>query len=482
MKAIIYKKTTLESVFATQMRFVDMSVGKTNVYSLKEVMLHWLDNRRNIKRKWYINKFVNGKERMNILEVLILICEDIKLCDKIINLIRKSERDAVIELIHKKFPKISTTQALGIANMKISGLSKTALSEYRVEREGLKKDLKEWDSLIHSRKKIDKIIIDELTDAIRKYHKPRRSRIEKYHASKEENAMVSDRDYVLVFTAHSNIKKLPADVESIGELMPGDDPVQTIRINNRESIILFDKQGFVHCLNVSDIPETSLKSRGLNLSQYVSINGEIISIIPKKDITAKSHFVFITKNGFIKKTECSQYAFKSSVKGIVFKDKSDELVSVIHGKASNNIIIYTKRGFGIRFNTSDFSATSRAAAGVIAMNLEGKDYVLGMTPVSKADTHIMIMTEKGFGKVSSLDSFNTSKRRGEVVILTSLNKDDSIMTVKACHPDDNFLFIMKERVDKIPFDEFPELTRQHRGKKLITVRKGEQIIRCLKNA
>jgi hypothetical protein len=56
------------------------------------------------------------------------------------------------------------------------------------------------------------------------------------------------------------------------------------------------------------------------------------------------------------------------------------------------------------------------------------------------------------------------------------------MTVKACNPDDNFLFIMKERVDKIPFDEFPELTRQHRGKKLITVRKGEQIIRCLKNA
>jgi DNA gyrase subunit A len=459
------------------MRYVDMQQGKTKVYTLKEIMMHWLNNRRTIKRKIFINKFVNGKERLNLLDVLVKICEDKKLCDSIISLIRKSERDAVVELIHKKFD-ISTTQALGIANMRISGLSKTSLAEYREEYRRLVKDIKEWDDLIHSPKKIDKIIIKELEDAIRKYDKPRRSRVVKYNAAKEENAMISDKDYVIIFTQKGYIKKLPADTKSVGELMAGDEPIYSTYINNRESVVLFDKAGYVHPVNISSIPECSVKSKGLNLSQYVSINGEIIAVIPKNQITDRSHFIFVTKKGFIKKSECKQYALKNSVKGINLKD--DELVSAIHGKSNSNVIIYTRNGLGVRIDTSEFVATSRNAAGVIGINLKPGDFVIGMTVVRKNDTHILVMSERGCGKVCSLDALPTSKRRNEPLILSAIGKGDSITSILSCNESSKFIIVTKDNAVPMYFDQFPELTRNHKGKKVVKVGRGDSIIRSIR--
>lgn len=478
MKAMLYKKTALESVFGTQMRYVDMQRGKASIYNLKEIMMYWLNNRRNVKRKFYINKFVNGKERVNILEVMIDICQDEKFLQAVIKLIRKSKRDELAEVIHERYPNVSTTQAMGLAKMRLEQFSETALSEHRLELKTLIKNLEEWDKIIHSAKKIDKIIIKELEEAIAKYDTPRKCRIEKYVADEDGSSLISDRDYILVVTRNGYVKKLPPNAKDIGDFNPGDDPIMTYKANNRETIIAFDEKGMVHPICVNDITETPAGTKGVSLSQYIHLAGQIVSILRKDDITEKSHFIFVTKNGMIKKTDCAKFGFKKSVASILLK-KDDKLVDVLHGKSNTNVIIYTKKGYGTRFNTNEFQATSRMSGGVIGINLEENDEVIGLTKVHKKDDYIMVMTAKGMGKVCSLDSFATEKRRGSVVQLATLIRSDEIVSVIACSETANFLIIMKNDAVKVPFDEFSELTRNHYGKKVVGVRRGDLIIRCL---
>ena len=479
MKAILYKKTSLESVFSVQMRYVDMQQGKPLLYSLKDIMLSWIDNRRTVKRKYYINKFVLAKERLNILNILIDICEDDDLVDRIIKLIRKSARDELIQVLNDTY-KISTTQARGLCKIRVEELSKTSHDEYKVEKLKLEQEIPQLDSIIHSSKKIDKKIIEELESAIRKYNKPRRCRVVKYKPENDElEKVIPSSEHVLVITSKGFIKKLPHNTQDIGELNPGDDPIQTLKINNKDMVILFDRGGMVHKLNVYDVPDTPIKSRGLTLSQFVRFKGSIVSVMAKSDFTENSYFIFVTKYGMIKKTECSKYAFKTSVASIILKDK-DELVSVIHGKDNSDIIIFTKNGNGTRFETNSMTSTSRMSAGVIGINLDADDEVLGLTIVRKNDTHIMVMTERGFGKVCSLDSFSSGKRRGQVLKLTSLIGDDKIVEVISCNSESTFLVVLKTGTQYMNFSDFTELTRTHYGKKVVSVPRGESIVKVLR--
>lgn len=479
MKALLYKKTSLESVFATQMTYVDMNEGKVNLYSLKDIIQTWISNRRVIKRRSMINRLVFDEARLHILNILIDICEDKDLLDKIIKLIKKSNRDELEKLLHERYDKISTVQAAGICNMRISELSADSLKKYKENRKDCKEEIKDLNGKINNPKKIDKVIISELEDAIKKYNKPRRCRVEEYDKDDDKESTISDKDFILVLTRNGFIKKLPAKSTSIGELNPGDEPMTTIKVNNRESIIIFDDKGMIHTLKVSDVSSVDKKNVGIALSTYIRIAGKTVSIIPQKELKENSFFIFVTKKGMIKKTDCNKFAFKSSIKSIALK-KDDELIGVIHGESNTNIVLYTKRGYGTRFNTKSFTATSRTSSGVIGMDLASNDEVLGIAKVTKADTHIMVMTAKGMGKVFSLSSFETMKRRGDVLILTNLAGSDELLSVIPCNHKDGFLVILKGETMTLSFNDLPELTRNHYGKKVVPVRRGEQIIRCMK--
>jgi DNA gyrase subunit A len=144
------------------------------------------------------------------------------------------------------------------------------------------------------------------------------------------------------------------------------------------------------------------------------------------------------------------------------------------------VIIYTRNGLGVRIDTSEFVATSRNAAGVIGINLKPGDFVIGMTVVRKNDTHILVMSERGCGKVCSLDALPTSKRRNEPLILSAIGKGDSITSILSCNESSKFIIVTKDNAVPMYFDQFPELTRNHKGKKVVKVGRGDSIIRSIR--
>ena len=476
MRNILYKKTALESSFPTLLTYVDNY--EIRVLSLKEIMESWIDLRRVIKRKSLIGKFVKGKGRIHVLDTLIDIIEDVKFCDDIIKSIRKSKRSEIVEKLHKKY-NISTLQANMIAKMRIEEFSEDAYSEYVQERKDLKKLLAEIEPLMNSQKKMDKIIIKELEYAIEKYNRPRTCRVIKYDKEKANESFIPSGNYILIFTKNGFVKKIPVKNKGMGELNPGDIPVETLKIDNRDSVILFDDKGMIHTVAVNDIELSDKKSKGVLVSKYAHVAGQVVAVYPRSSIDDAGQFTFVTAKGMIKKTECSKYAFKSSIISILIKD-DDKLVSVLYTRRNANIILYTKNGWGTRFNTKDITPTSRMSSGVIGMNLPEGDEVIGITKINPKDTHIMVLTEKGMGKCCTLDTFNTSSRRGEVLILTQLIPSDSVCMVSGADVNSNFMIISKNDTITLQMDQIPELTRNHYGKKLIAVPKGETIVKCIR--
>jgi DNA gyrase/topoisomerase IV subunit A len=275
------------------------------------------------------------------------------------------------------------------------------------------------------------------------------------------------------------IKKISGKSKGIGKLNDGDDPIQTIKIRNDDKIIIFDRGGLIHTVKVSDIIQTELKSPGTQIGRYATIQGGVVMCMPLSEIKEEGEFVFVTERGMIKKTSCSKYGFKTSIISIVLKE-NDGLASVIYGKGNNDIIVFTKNGFGNRFNTDSFNETSRMSSGVIAIDINKDDQVIGVAKVGKKDTDIALLTDKGNGKMCTLDTFDMGKRRGNALNLITLKSKENLLDLIPCNKKDKFLVIQKKEPVGLEYQDFPVLTRAHHGKKLIAVPNGETIIRFMK--
>lgn len=466
VKMFLYEKTGLQDIFTTQMQFVDNY--QVRLFNLKEIIASWVENRRSFKRKVYINRLVRLKETVYITNVLIDIIESDK-AEKIIKMIKKSDDENLEKMLIKDY-NITSVQARRIMNLKVSEFSKTALKKFKELVKEANAEIKDIEKYTSNPKKLDKLIIKELEEGIEKYGAPRKSQVIKI----KNESKYSDTDHILIFTKNGYIKKLLATTKSVGEFNPGDEPTEMFKANNLDTIVLFDRKGYVHSIAVGEIPASDLKSPGVLLTKMIN-GSDIVAIFNKEHITDKDTFTFITKNGIVKKTSCSKYSFNSSVMSIILKEE-DELVSVLCGKDDADIIAYTKNGMGLRFHTSDFSETNRMSSGVIGIDISKDDEVIGITRVTDKDDQILLVTNKGFGKRCGLDTFATDSRRGKVLKLIGLSSSESLVFVEACNSFNTFRIRLKNGVETINADVFPELTRNHPGKKIIKVPRGETII------
>jgi DNA gyrase subunit A len=190
----------------------------------------------------------------------------------------------------------------------------------------------------------------------------------------------------------------------------------------------------------------------------------------------------VTEKGMIKKTSCSKYAFKSSIIAISLKE-NDGLASVVYNDREDaDLIIFTQKGVGNRFNASELTETARNSSGVIGIDVANDDSVMGAVIVGKKDTSLATLTDRGNGKVTDLDTFTTGKRRGVALRVIRVNDNEKLLDVIPCNKHDKFLVVMKKDVIDLKYSDFPYLTRNHHGKKMVKVPLGDTIIRFLKKS
>ena len=468
----LYNRTDMQKTYPVQIKMIDDFAAVD--FSVKSALLRWISIRFQFKRKMFINELVHTEQTNHELEVLILVTDG-KNSDTTIRIIKSSNnKDEAVDKLVKKYG-ISSLQAKTIVNMRLSQLTKDACKMYRDMLKENIKHIEELKETITSPKIINKIIIKELQDGIKKYAYPRRSMVVK--AVKEYK--YSDYGTMLIFTKNGYVKKLKDGVKKIGTLGETDEPIDIKSIENRDQIIMFDKRGSVHTLDVGAIGPDDLTTIGTPLSTYVNIAGAPISIFRRSDIKDDTALVFITKNGIIKKTLAENFAFRNSILGITLKP-DDELVNVIAINKDIDIVIYTKYGVALRFNTSEIPLTKRMAIGVIAVDLATNDYIVGSKEISKGDKYLLIVTKNGMVKKCELDLLVSKKRRSEPATIMPMTAKDEIHTVLNCKDGDVIHIITAKEHYDVYVNDIESKLKYQAGDKLIPLKRGNVLVKVIK--
>ena len=443
----IYLHTQLETTFG----IINLAIvnGAPKVLTLKEILNHYIEHRKEIIRRRSSYDLRKALERAHILEGLKTSLSNI---DGVIRIIRSSQTpDAARTGLIENY-NLTEIQAKAILDMRLQRL--TALEQEKIdyEHEKLLSIIARLKEILGSEREILEIIKDELLKLKAKYANARRTRI----IQGEENVTIEDlivkEDMLITITRTGYIKRQPVNTYRqqhrggrgiIGMETKEEDFVRDLMVAcTHDQILFFTDRGRVHWLRVYEIPEGSRQSRGKPIINLIEIGSDekITAAIPITAFEDNQYLVMATKNGIIKKTSLAYFKNprKSGIIAINLDD-SDRLITVKLTDRTKHIILGTRHGKAIHFHEKQVRAMGRTAHGVIGIKLSREDTVIGMA-VAEADATLLTITENGYGKRTDFDEYRTTNRGGQGIInITTSLRNGKVVGIKTVHETDEIM-------------------------------------------
>ena len=470
--AKLFKMTRLEDTYSiNQVALVNKSPKLLN---LKQLIQAYIDHQKDVLLRVTNFDLEKIKARIHILEGLLIALEDI---DNVIALIKASESAAAAKTSLMAKYKLSEVQAKAILDMKLSKLAKLE----KIEIENEKKDLlNKSDELNQILKNPVPRLTEIFTNLKKKYGDARRTTITQIAPeTKEEKEIefVEPEKCVVVLTESGCIKRIPAisfrTQKRNGKGVKTQDDITSmvLRTNTIDSLMIFTDQGRMYRLLVNDIPVGTNVSQGQSIKSLIAMetdeNPAIIYSI-YRDTDAKFVF-FTTKNGIVKKTALEEYINtkkKSGITAINLRD-GDSLASVCLVK-DEDMILLTKNGMGIRFNSMDVGATSRATVGVKGMNFKPDDEIVSAIPVRNKTDDLAIFTSTGLGKKFASAELPLQKRGGKGLICHKVSAAAGTLAASALVSDADSLLLCGDKTGIcIAATEIPSLGRASIGNQML---------------
>ncbi|MBJ8320386.1 DNA gyrase subunit A [Staphylococcus pseudintermedius] len=449
----LYKQTPLQTSFGVNM--IALVNGRPQLINLKQALYHYLEHQKEVVRRRTEYNLRKAKDRAHILEGLRIALDHI---DEIITIIRESETDKVaMESLQSRFA-LSERQAQAILDMRLRRL--TGLERDKIEQEynDLIAYIAELEAILADEEKLLELVREELTEIKEKFGDDRRTEIQLGGIDQLEDEDLIPEEQIVITLSHNNyIKRLPAStyraqnrggrgVQGMNTL--DDDFVsQLVTTSTHDHVLFFTNKGRVYKLKGYEVPELSRQSKGIPIVNVIELDqDEVIStMIAVKDLDSEEDFlVFVTKKGLIKRSALSNFnrINRNGKIAIKFRD-DDELIAVRLTDGEKHILIGTAQASLIRFKETDVRAMSRIAAGVKGIRLRDGDEVIGLD-VADDDNQdeILVVTEKGYGKRTSIEDYRLSKRggmgvktaklterNGRLVCITTIEGDEDLMVV-----------------------------------------------------
>ncbi len=449
----LYKQTPLQTSFGVNM--IALVNGRPKLINLKQALYHYLEHQKEVVRRRTAYNLRKAKDRAHILEGLRIALDHI---DEIITIIRESETDKVaMESLQSRF-ELSERQAQAILDMRLRRL--TGLERDKIENEynELLAYIEELEAILADEEKLLALVREELTEIKEKYGDDRRTEIQLGGIDQLEDEDLIPEEQIVITLSHNNyIKRLPAStyrsqnrggrgVQGMNTLE--DDFVsQLVTTSTHDHILFFTNKGRVYKLKGYEVPELSRQSKGIPIVNAIELESDenISTMIAVKDLESEEDFlVFVTKKGLIKRSALSNFnrINRNGKIAIKFRD-DDELVAVRLTDGEKHILIGTADASLIRFKETDVRSMSRIAAGVKGIKLRDGDEVIGLG-VTNEESHdeILVVTEKGYGKRTSIEEYRLSnrggmgvktakltERNGQLVCIATVEGDEDLMVV-----------------------------------------------------
>ncbi|WP_309306381.1 DNA gyrase subunit A [Staphylococcus rostri] len=449
----LYKQTPLQTSFGVNM--IALVNGRPQLITLKEALYHYLEHQKEVVRRRTAYNLRKAKDRAHILEGLRIALDHI---DEIITIIRESETDKVaMDSLQARFA-LSDRQAQAILDMRLRRL--TGLERDKIENEynELIAYIAELEEILADEEKLLELVREELTDIKERYGDDRRTEIQLGGVDNLEDEDLIPEEQIVISLSHNNyIKRLPVStyraqnrggrgVQGMNTLE--DDFVsQLVTTSTHDDVLFFTNKGRVYKLRGYEVPELSRQSKGIPVVNAIALeNDEVIStMIAVKDLNSEDDFlVFVTKKGLVKRSALSNFnrINKNGKIAIKFRD-DDELVAVRLTDGDKDILIGTSQASLIRFKETDIRAMSRIASGVKGITLRGDDEVIGLGVADEDNkAEILVVTEKGYGKRTSISEYrlsrragmgiktaNITERNGKLVCIATVEGNEDIMVV-----------------------------------------------------
>ena len=485
----LYKHTQLQDTFGVIM--LALVNNEPKVMNLLDMLVYYLQHQEEVvtrRTKYDLNK---AEERDHILQGLLKALDFI---DEVISIIRGSQNTQIAkERLIERF-ELSEAQAQAIIEMRLRALTGLEREKLENEHQNLLIQIAQLKEILADEKVLLGVIKDEIIAISDKYGDDRRSTIgfDEFDISMED--LIPRDNTVIAMTSLGYIKRMTVDnFKSQNRGGKGIKGMQTIEDDYIEDLLMttthhylnfFTNMGRVYRMKAYEIPEASRTARGtaiVNLLQLAP-GEKITAMIPIREYTDNKNLFMVTKCGIVKKTSLTEFANvrKNGLAAINLRD-DDELIEVKTTDINSEIFLVTKLGMCIRFKETDVRATGRTSMGVIGMNLDPGDEIVGMQLQIQGDS-LLIVSENGMGKRTYLEEFHLQKRGGKgVKCYKIVEKTGDVVGVKAVSDDNEIMMITTEGIIiQLRMQDISTLGRITSGVKMINLDEGVKVARIAK--
>lgn len=478
----LYKYTRLQDAF--NVNFLALSGGQPKILHLIDVLKKYVDYRKEIITKRTQYNLKKAKERQEIVEGLIIALNSI---DDVIKLIKKAKSTAeASEGLITKY-KLNKRQAQAILETRLQQLTSLEQDKLKKEEKELKEKITEFEKVLGDIKEVLKIITKEVKELRAKYGDNRRTQVVKRVKEIAEKDLVQKKEVVVTITDKGYCKRMDVEVYKeqkrggrgvIGSnLATGDFVKQLITCSTHDYLLFFTTRGRVLWLKAYDIPNTERYSKGKAIINLLNLKEEnVTNIISLKNF--EDDLFMATKKGVVKRISLKHFSKprSSGVRAINLPpNNSDNLIGVELVKKDREVLLCTKNGKAIRFNSSEVRSMGRLSYGVTGIKLDKGDEVVSLEILS-TDT-ILTISNKGYGKRTAIEDYRKTSRAGKGVINMKItDKIGKVITTVAVNNEDGIIITTaKGIVIRTSLKNIRIMGRATQGVRIVKLQEGDKV-------
>jgi DNA gyrase subunit A len=459
--------------------------NQPKVFNIKELLREFLNFRSETLRRQ--TQFRLEKANKN-LEILAGVRKAILDIDRVVKLIRESKdnEDARAKLI--SLLDINDEQAKAILDMRLGRLTSLEVSKVDTEIAELETLIKNLNEILTNKNRFYKEIKDDLTRIANKFGDTRRTEIVQSYQKIDDEELIIDEETIVIVTRDGYLKRMKEDVFKvqrrggkgvIGQTLSQEDyPIEIIPTTLKSNLLFFTNLGRVYSLPVYNIPELDRTGKGTPIHRLLKLDpNENISkvICLSKNNNGIKDLFFATKMGLVKKTKIEDFKYITSKGKIAIRlREGDELGTVIPLNEEKEIILVSNIGLAVRFNSNEIREMGRVSFGVIGMRLVKGSYVVDAEVIEEND-RVVLVTEKGFGKITKVKEIRKTKRGKKGVRCIKIDeKTGNLVAVKLIKNEENLFLLSKSgNVIKIELKDINLAGRYARGVTLVRFKDKE---------
>jgi DNA gyrase subunit A len=485
----LYKYTQMEVSFG--IIFLAIVKGRPQVLNLKEMLVLFVEHRREIIIKRTIYDLKKAEERAHILEGLKKALDAL---DEIIEAIRSSAdpKEAKARLMADF--SLTEVQAQAILDMRLQRLTGLEREKIHSEYQELLKNISQYKAILASPAMVLQIVKDEMKQIRESFGDERRTEILHEAGQIDVEDLIAEEDMVVTISHEGYIKRNPISLYRAqrrgGKGLTGarpkeEDFVELLFVaSSHDYLLFFTNRGRVYWKKVHEVPEAGRMSRGKAIVNLLELQkGErVATTLAVRTFEPEKYVVMATKEGLVKKTELAAYSNPRTGGIVAIKiNEEDELIGVRVSTGSQDIFLTTRQGKSIRFHEDEIREMGRVAAGNIGIRMESGDQMVGMDVLDEGAT-ILTVTENGFGKRTRTEEYRVQGRGGKgiLTIKTTQRNGPVVYACQVTDPDQLMIITEQGKIIRLKVADISVIGRNTQGVKLIDLGEGEKVVAVAK--